>query len=430
MTFYRQVLSALELIDLYKKRPGVEGRDVNDIENKVRALYPEEVIRRAKELSDQIGYLGAYTPTKGVLAIRQSIARFIQSRDQTPDAVVDPENIFLTNGASDGINRILQLIVGGQRKKVGVLVPVPQYPLYSATLTLLGAEMVPYYLEEDRNWGLTKNELDRAIAEARNNGIGVKAMVMINPGNPTGNVFDRSSLEMIIKTCSSEGIVLLADEVYQENVYAEKPFLSARRIAMENGVRIELFSFHSTSKGLLGECSRRGGYFQCHGIDADVMQQILKLSSMSLSSNVIGQVMMGLLVEGPKEGNESHEQFVKEKRDVYESLKRRGRMLHEAFNKLESVTCNPAEGAMYLFPRLHLPQRFIQECKDKDEHPEDIYCLQLLAATGICLVPGWGFGQREGTYHLRSTFLPPESEMRDFVERVSKFHAGFMSTYK
>lgn len=430
MTFYREALSALELIDLHKKRPGMGEKDSNDIENKLNTLYSNEVIRRAKELSEQIGYLGAYTPTKGVLAIRQSIARFIQVRDQTPNIDVDPEHIFLTNGASDGIHRILQLIVGGQHEKVGVLVPVPQYPLYSATLTLLGAEMVPYYLDEDRNWGLTKDELDRAIREARSSGIKVKAMVMINPGNPTGNVFDKASLEMIVKTCSSEGIVLLADEVYQENIYTEKPFFSARRIALENNVQIELFSFHSTSKGLLGECSRRGGYFQCHGIDADVMQQVLKLSSMSLSSNVIGQVMVGLLVEGPVKDTEPYDQFIREKKDIYESLKRRGKLLHEAFTNLKDVTCNPAEGAMYLFPRLNFPQRFIQECKEKDEHPEDIYCLQLLETTGICLVPGWGFGEREGTYHLRSTFLPPESEMREFVGKVSKFHADFMSTYK
>ena len=430
ITFYKQVLSALELLDLYKKRPGVEEKDIREIENKLRALYPDEVIKRAKELSEQIGYVGAYTPTKGIPAIRQSIARFIQSRDGTPDVRVDPEHVFLTNGASEGIHRILQLIVGGQHGRIGVLAPIPLYPLYSATVTLLGAEIVPYYLDEDRNWTLTKDELRRAISGARGDGIQVKAMVMINPGNPTGNVFDRRSLEMILETCSSEGIVLLADEVYQENIYADKPFLSARRIAIESDVQIELFSFHSTSKGLLGECGRRGGYFQCHGIDANVMQQILKLSSMSLSSNIIGQVMLGLLVEGPAQDTESYDRLIKEKRDIHESLKRRGRMLYEAFTSLEGVTCNPAEGALYLFPRLRFPRRFIEECGEMDEHPEDIYCLRLLESTGICLVPGWGFGQKEGTYHLRSTILPPESEMQDFTRKVSKFHAEFMSCYK
>ena len=400
--------------------------------------FPGDVIERATSICKEVGFLGAYTPTKGVLAIRQAIARFIQERDRRPEEV-DPENIFLTNGASDGINRVLKLVVA--HDQVGVLVPVPQYPLYSATLTLLDAKPVPYCLDEDSNWSLAPDELGRAIRNARAGGLDVRAMVMINPGNPTGNVFDRRTLEVIVRTCSQEKLVLLADEVYQANVYAEKPFLSARRIALELGLDLELFSFHSTSKGLLGECSRRGGYFEAHGIDSDVMTQLLKLSSMSLSSNVIGQVMMGLLVDPPREGQPSYTVYRREIDAIYESLKRRGAMLADAFKHLEGVTCNPAEvktaihfnavqGAMYLFPRFVFPAKLIEAAEATGEHPEDIYCLALLEQTGVCLVPGWGFGEPEGTCHIRSTFLPPESEMRAFVGLIGQFHRDFYAKYK
>lgn len=336
-------MSALEMLDWAKERPGVS-------EAKEAVLpFPDDVVERATRICKEVGSLGAYTPTKGVPAIRQAIARFIQERDQRPEQV-DPENVFLTNGASDGINRVLKLIAA--HDQVGVLVPVPQYPLYSATLTLLGAKLVPYCLDEDNNWSLAPDELGGAIRRARMEGLDVRAMVMINPGNPIGNVFDRRTLEAIVRTCAQERLVLLADEVYQANVYAEKPFLSARRVALELGLALELFSFHSTSKGLLGECSRRGGYFEAHGIDGDVLTQLLKLSSMSLSSNVTGQVMMGLLVDPPREGQASYPVYKHEIDTIYESLKRRGAMLADAFNRLEGVTCNPAEVKLHCSSRM------------------------------------------------------------------------------
>lgn len=94
----------------------------------------------------------------------------------------------------------------------------------------------------------------------------------------------------------------------------------------------------------------------------------------------------------------------------------------DAFNGLEGASCNFTEGAMYSFPRLHLPAKAIQAAKEAGKDPDTFYCLALLADTGIVTVPGSGFGQVEGTFHLRTTILPQEDVMHEFVDKLRTFH--------
>ena len=134
----------------------------------------------------------------------------------------------------------------------------------------MGGHQVGYELEEELGWAVTEEELSAKLNEAKAKGLLVKALALINPGNPTGQVLNRETLETICKFCADNGIVLLADEVYQRNVYNEnKTFVSAKKIAVEapECEHLELVSFHSTSKGLIGECGRRGGYMELHNID-------------------------------------------------------------------------------------------------------------------------------------------------------------------
>jgi alanine transaminase len=142
----------------------------------------------------------------------------------------DPENIFLTAGASQGVQFILQCLI--QSPKVGVMIPIPQYPLYTATLALCNGRPVPYYLDEQSGWGLSVKELERSLAEARKQGTDVRALCVINPGNPTGNCLDESNIRDIIQFCVDKRLVLLADEVYQTNTYRseQKPFHSFKRV--------------------------------------------------------------------------------------------------------------------------------------------------------------------------------------------------------
>eukprot|EP00624_Nannochloropsis_granulata_P005756 evm.model.NODE_4096_length_4686_cov_43.297482.2 len=204
--------------------------------------------------------MGAYTNSQGIKTVREEIAAFISARDATPPP--DPDAIFLTNGASEGVRYGLQSLLrsrmGGYND--GVLVPIPQYPLYSALTTLLNGELVPYYLREDDGWTLEAADLRAALHKARGRGIVVRGLVVINPGNPTGQLLTRENMEAIIRLCAEENLVLMADEVYQTNVYVDdREFMSFRKVAVEMGFDpegkeeggtegeggLQLVSFHS-----------------------------------------------------------------------------------------------------------------------------------------------------------------------------------------
>jgi alanine transaminase len=393
----------------------------------VLQLYPEDAIQRAKTLLHNIGSVGAYSHSKGVPFIRENVAHFIERRDGFK---ANPENIFLTQGASEGVQTILQLMT--ENSQTGIMIPIPQYPLYSATLALVDAAPVPYYLNEEKGWEMDVKELERAVKEARQTGIQVRALVVINPGNPTGQCLAEENIRNIIQFCYKERIVILADEVYQTNYYRphHRPFHSFKKVLMSMNIPQELFSFHSISKGMVGECGRRGGFFECTHIDEGVMEQLYKMASISICPNVHGQIMVDLMTNPPVRGDPSHPQYKAEVNSIYESLGRRSDKLASCFNGLEGVTCNSADGSMYLYPRIRLPPKAIAAAEKVNMQPDVFYAMAMLEETGVCVVPGSGFGQAPGTYHFRSTFLPEEHLFDAFCHGLERFHASFMNKYK
>jgi glutamate--glyoxylate aminotransferase len=219
-----------------------------------------------------------------------------------------------------------------------------------------------------------------------------------------------------------------------QNVYQdEKPFVSAKKILGDLGEpyasSVELASFHTVSKGVLGECGLRGGYVEFTNFHPETIAEMYKVASVNLSPNTMGQVAMSLMVNPPKPGDESYDTYNKEMTEGLASLTRRAHVMTEAFNSLPGVTCTFTEGAMYSFPRLHLPPKAIEAAKAAGKTPDTFYCLQLLEETGIVTVPGSGFGQEEGTFHMRTTILPPEDKIQDFVNKFKSFHSKFMEKY-
>ncbi|CAK0878730.1 unnamed protein product [Prorocentrum cordatum] len=403
ITYYRQVLSLVDSPSLLQKSSSWMFRRGTQI--------PSDVIERARSFSSS-GSTGAYSHSQGLASVRRDVCDFIEARDGGPEC--DISNIFLLNGASAGITSVFTALLANP--KDAVMVPVPQYPIYSALITLLGGKMIPYYLDEENDWGLSVEELQRAIGEARKKGQRPRALVMINPGNPTGQVLSEETLRMVARFCAKEKLLFLADEVYQENVYLPgSRFVSARKIAHEleqtsaGAERVELVSFHSTSKGLIGECGRRGGYMEFWNIDPQVHAQLYKLQSSQLCPNLDGQVMTGLMVRPPKPGEPSYRLFEEESSRIFGSLQRKAAALTARLNEVDGVTCNAAAGAMYAFP-IELPRKAIEDAEAKGLAPDLMYCLSLLEATGIVTVPGTGFGQRPGQWHFRITFLPEEKD--------------------
>ncbi|CAG9462788.1 unnamed protein product [Pedinophyceae sp. YPF-701] len=398
---------------------------------KVTELFAPDAVERARAMMAKVGGgVGAYSDSKGYPFVREEVARFIEERDGHPTS---PDRIWLTDGASVAVRLGLQALIASPKDTV--LVPIPQYPLYSASIALLGGQMAGYYLDETNNWGLSLTKLKESLATARAAGQNPRALVFINPGNPTGTCLSAGQLRELAELAHKERLVLLADEVYQENVYQdERPFVSMKKVLMEMGEpyssEVELMSFHTVSKGSPGECGLRGGYVEMTNIHPGVMDEMYKLSSINLSPNTIGQLMMSLMLQGPPKDGPSYAAHTKEKADTIASLRRRAKMMTDAFNAMENITCVFTEGAMYSFPRLHLPAKAVEAAKAAGKAPDVFYCLKLLEETGISTVPGSGFQQEDGTFHLRTTILPPESEMPEILKAFSDFNAKFMAQYK
>jgi len=176
----------------------------------------------------------------------------------------------------------------------------------------------------------------------------------------------------------------------------------------------ELASLHSTSKGLLGECGFRGGYLYIHNFNPSVIAQIVKLKSINLCSNALGQIMVDCMVNPPVEGvsAQTKETYLSEKKALFDSLKYRASIVTKYLNSMVNVKSNEVEGAMYAFPAVKFSKKAIAAAEKDGKVVDLFYCLEILKNTGIALVPGSGFRQVPGTYHFRiTTLILPESHL-------------------
>ncbi|NXK92282.1 ALAT2 aminotransferase, partial [Formicarius rufipectus] len=386
---------------------------------------PNDAKERARRLLAACGgqSVGSYSASPGLDVVREDVARYIERRDGVPARAQD---IYLSTGASDGIMNMLKLLVGGcGPSRTGVLIPIPQYPLYSAALAELDAVQLNYFLNEERGWGLDVAELRRAVSEGRGH-CQPRALCVINPGNPTGGhgVTSHSRIPGIPGSL----------QVYQDNVYAPGcAFHSFKKVLMEMGPpyseSVELASFHSISKGFMGECGLRGGYMEVVNLDPAVKEQLGKLVSVRLCPPVLGQLVLDVVMNPPQPGEPSYERFQAEKTAVLSALAQKAQLTQEIFNKTPGIHCNPVQGAMYSFPRIDLPPKAVAAAKAQDQSPDMFFCMRLLEETGICVIPGSGFGQREGTFHFRMTILPPTEKLQVLLEKLSCFYTKFVREF-
>ena len=235
LSFFRQVLSLCDL----PPHLGIDHPAASQ-------MFPQDALERARFFHKVVGEsgTGSYTCSQGLIGVRVLVSDFIAERDGHP---ADPNDIFLTNGASSAIELTLNALIAGEND--AIMIPIPQYPIYSALITRLGGCQVGYELEEESGWRITRNELEKRLQEAKLQNKRVRGFVLINPGNPTGQVLGREDLKMVAKFCADNGIVLMSDEVYQRNVYPpDREFISAKKVVSETPgcENVELVSYHST----------------------------------------------------------------------------------------------------------------------------------------------------------------------------------------
>lgn len=417
LTYIRQILSLMENEEI------LQHEEANN-------LYPQDIIDKAKHLHHLMPHgTGAYTQSAGTPFIRQAVADFIEKRDGIPTS---ENHIILTDGASKGVSAVLTALL--KKPSDGFMIPIPQYPLYSATIELIGGSQIGYYLDEGNSWQLNEEILTKSLNDAKKKGIEPVAIVVINPGNPTGAVLSFENIVMVINFAKKHNLSIMADEVYQDNVYVIDglfhSFAKVMHQLEENSVT--LFSFHSVSKGFMGECGHRGGYLELRNIPDDVMSEFIKLQSISLCSNTVGQLVTYLVVTPPAKGEPSYDHYIKERDGILTDLKEKAEILGRGLNAIDGMTIDVPQGAMYAFVKFELPhtaditkmtpaQKLAYESKRDND-----YCMALLEETGICVVPGSGFGQLPGTLHFRTTFLPPKDEIEELVEKMKVFHGKYV----
>eukprot|EP01061_Rhynchopus_euleeides_P004060 TRINITY_DN1338_c0_g1_i11.p1 TRINITY_DN1338_c0_g1~~TRINITY_DN1338_c0_g1_i11.p1 ORF type:complete len:515 (+),score=206.75 TRINITY_DN1338_c0_g1_i11:85-1629(+) len=418
ITYYRQVAALLNCPTLLE----------NEVFLKSECI-PADVIKRAKVNVAKIGHAnmtGAYTESLGYKWIRQNLAAALEKRDGAP---ANPNNIFLTDGASPGIKVVLNLLISGP--KDGIMIPIPQYPLYTATIAMLGGTAVPYYLEEEGGWSLDLKSLKSAYDKSVAEGTAVKAVVIINPGNPTGNVLPLEDLRGVCEFCQERGILLLSDEVYQENIYRPgDKFISAKSVVAKDFPTQPLISFHSVSKGVTGECGKRGGYMEVANIPVLMHDVLVKMASVGLCPNINGQLLVDLMMTPPQEGEESYPLWLEEYTTLLDSLKSRAKLLTQGLNGIRGIHTNEITGAMYAYPSLTLPEGFAKEASSLGREVDVHWCFRLMEATGVVVVPGSGFGQKPGTSHFRITILPPEEKLQKVIAHISKFQDDLFAQYQ
>lgn len=397
------------------------------------AEFPEDAKSRARDIlaGCKGSSVGSYSDSPGLEVIRRHVASYIEERDGHP---AEWSNIMLCAGASEGIRATLKLMTNpGEGVRPGVMIPIPQYPLYSASLAEYNMEQVGYYLDEARNWALDAAELERAYNAAKDTS-DIRAIVIINPGNPTGQVLTRENVELVIKFAAEKKLFIFADEVYQHNVYAEgSAFHSFKKVMMDMGApynKLEMASFMTCSKGYMGECGIRGGYAEVINMDPEVMAMLQKSISAKLCPTVIGQACMDTVVNPPRLGEPSYESWKAEVDGALASLADRAKLVADTLNAIEGFSCNTVQGAMYAFPQITLPPRAIAAAAEAGQPADVFYAWNLLESTGICIIPGSGFGQKPGTFHFRTTILPQKDMITQMLGRLKECHLKFLEQYK
>lgn len=327
-----------------------------------------------------------YSPSPGIEEAREAIRR--QAERSKIRAVRD---ILVTQGASEAIELFLTgLLEPGDN----VLLPQPGYPLYSSVLAKLGAKVNPYYLNEDDNWNLDVADIESRINDR------TRAIVVINPNNPTGAIYPKETLLQIIELARRYDLVLFSDEIYDKLVFDGIEYTSMASLCDD----VPIVTFNGLSKSYIVP-GFRIGWAIVSGPDEltkDYIEGVNKMVRARLSANHPVQYAIKAALEGSQDHIAEMLSELKKRRDITVSM----------LNDMEEFDCKVPKGAFYAFPSLHIP--------DKDED----FVKDLIRETGVVTVHGSGFGQKPGTQHLRIVFLPDEKLLeraygliRDFVRK-------------
>ncbi len=348
---------------------------------------PEEI---QQDMIRNLGNSAGYTDSKGIFAARKAVMHYTQEQGIKN---VTLDDIYLGNGASELIVMATNgLLDNGDE----LLLPAPDYPLWTAATSLSGATPVHYLCDEENGWMPNLADI-RAKITPRTKGI-----VVINPNNPTGVLYSLELLQEIVQIAREHHLVIFADEVYDKVLYDGVQHIAMGSLSED----VLTLTFNSLSKSYRS-CGYRAGWMVVSGDKRpakDYIEGLNMLSNMRLCSNVPGQYA----IQTALGGYQSIQDLVAEGG----RLRRQRDLAYELITAIPGVTCVKPQAALYMFPKLD-PQ--VYPIEDDQQ-----FFLDLLQETRVMLVQGTGFNWPRPD-HFRMVFLPHEDDLRVAIGRMAKF---------
>jgi alanine-synthesizing transaminase len=333
-----------------------------------------------------------YSPSSGIKSALDAIAGEAERKK-----IKNIQDIFITTGASEAIDICLTALVN---EGENVLTPTPGYPLYTAIASKLQNMENPYYLDEENGWQPDLDDIKSKINEK------TRAIIIINPNNPTGSNCKTDTLQELIKIAKDNNLVIFADEIYDKLLFEGESHTSIASLNSE----VPIITFGGLSKNYMVPGFRIGWGIVSgdKSILKDYIEAINKLLRARLSANHPEQYAIPVALKG----DQSHLEIANKK------LTSRRDMTVEMLNAIPGISCIKPEGAFYAFPRLHI------------NTPDNIFIAELIKETGVVVVPGSGFGQRPGTNHFRVVFLPPEEILQKAYKNIALFTEKFIEEHE
>jgi len=348
---------------------------------------PEEI---QQDMIRNLPNSAGYSDSKGIFAARKAVMHYTQQQGVVG---VTLEDIYLGNGASELIVMAANALLDNGDE---LLVPSPDYPLWTAATSLSGGTPVHYRCDEDNGWQPDLADM-RAKITPRTKGI-----VVINPNNPTGVLYSDELLQGIVALAREFGLVLLADEVYDKVLYEGVTHTALASLSTD----VLTLTFNSLSKAYRS-CGYRAGWMVLSGpkeIAKDFIEGLNMLANLKLGSNVPGQ----WAIQTALGGYQSIKDLVKEGG----RLRRQRDLAYELITQIPGVSCVKPQAALYMFPKLDPRMYPIEDDRQ--------FFMEVLRATRVMLVQGSGFNYPDNQ-HFRIVFLPHEDDLREAINRLAKF---------
>ena len=352
---------------------------------------PDEIVQ---DMILNMQSAAGYTDSKGMFAPRKSIMHYTQEKKIRG---VTMDDIYIGNGASElivmGMNALLN--AGDE-----VLVPAPDYPLWTAAVSLSGGKPVHYICDESADWMPDIEDIKRKITP------NTKAIVVINPNNPTGALYPVEILQKIVDVARENQLIVFADEIYDKTLYDDAEHVSIASLADD----VLFLTLNGLSKNYRS-CGYRAGWMVISGEKRhakDYIEGLNMLASMRLCSNAPGQFAIQTALGGY--------QSIKDLVGPGGRLLKQRDLAHKLLTAIPGVTCVKPKAALYMFPKL---DPTIYPIKD-----DQAFIQELLVEQRVLLVQGTGFNWIAPD-HFRVVFLPNTDDLTDAVARIASFLEGY-----